>query len=292
MQIQCAFHPDKEPVVACVSCGKLLCMDCRNSIAGKYYCSPCSDRLLNRSQPITNEKKLKYDSIPQTNVNDDLLALVKRMPNLSLMGYLGSVPFSKMIEKDWLGKPTIKFENYLLVSNYLYEIGAIIGKLYLGKLPILWQMFDVESGKEDESIQYFQDEARKRIDRYGKEPDSFFIFFWTTELSKIGLNLEFSPNVTKALGEKMPVQEAEPLVKMWGTEGIGFGSKYPDLTARILKNTYDSDTSQTRAEMRKHGVNIAAESQITSAEKEKEVQNQLRSYVNAYFPNLLIKLFD
>lgn len=214
------------------------------------------------------------------------------MPKLSLMGYLGMVPFSKMVEKKLFGEPSIKFNKFLLVSNYLYEVGAIIGKLYSNKLLIFWQMFNVESGKEKESIHEVQDDARKRLDSYGKEPDSFFNLFWTTELSKIGLNLEFSPKLTKALDEKMPVEQAEPLVKIWGTEGIGFGSKYPDLTERMLKNQYDADRSKTRAEMRKYGIDIQAQSSTSSKERISEVKDQLKAYVSEYFPDLMTKLFD
>jgi hypothetical protein len=43
--MQCANHPDREPVGACVSCGKFICMECRNMIGGKTYCQPCSDKL-------------------------------------------------------------------------------------------------------------------------------------------------------------------------------------------------------------------------------------------------------
>lgn len=213
------------------------------------------------------------------------------MPKLSLMGYLGMVPFSKMVEKSLCGKPTITINNYLIVSSYLYEVGAIIGKLYSNRLLTLWQLFDVELGKEQDSIDHFQNMAGIRMNSYEKEPESFIILFFTTELAKVNLKFESSPQLTKVLNEKMPVSEAESMVKMWGTEGIGFGSRYPDITDKMLKYQYDTDNSDLRFEMILHSSSVLPKSAMTSAEMENEIINQLRTYVTEYFPDLMKELF-
>jgi hypothetical protein len=43
--MQCAYHPDREPVGACVECGRLICSECKTAIQGKFYCSPCADKV-------------------------------------------------------------------------------------------------------------------------------------------------------------------------------------------------------------------------------------------------------
>jgi len=43
--MQCAYHPDREPMGACVACGKLICMECKAVLGGKIYCTPCADKL-------------------------------------------------------------------------------------------------------------------------------------------------------------------------------------------------------------------------------------------------------
>lgn len=43
--MQCAYHPDREPIGACVACGKLICMECKAMLGGKIYCTPCADKL-------------------------------------------------------------------------------------------------------------------------------------------------------------------------------------------------------------------------------------------------------
>lgn len=43
--MQCAYHPDREPVGACVECGRLICIECKTTLRGKYYCQNCADKV-------------------------------------------------------------------------------------------------------------------------------------------------------------------------------------------------------------------------------------------------------
>lgn len=43
--MQCAYHPDREPVGACVECGRLICIECKTTLRGKYYCQACADKV-------------------------------------------------------------------------------------------------------------------------------------------------------------------------------------------------------------------------------------------------------
>jgi hypothetical protein len=53
MAMQCAYHPDREPVGACVSCGKLICADCKATLGGKIYCTLCADKLFVQKEGAT-----------------------------------------------------------------------------------------------------------------------------------------------------------------------------------------------------------------------------------------------
>jgi hypothetical protein len=44
MPMQCAYHPDREPVGACVECGRLICVECKALLGGRMYCTPCADK--------------------------------------------------------------------------------------------------------------------------------------------------------------------------------------------------------------------------------------------------------
>ncbi|MGA2159811.1 MAG: hypothetical protein ABSG90_11415 [Dehalococcoidia bacterium] len=48
MAMQCAYHPDREPVGACVECGRLICAGCKTAVKGKFYCPPCADKVFVR----------------------------------------------------------------------------------------------------------------------------------------------------------------------------------------------------------------------------------------------------
>jgi len=39
----CAYHPERDTVGACVNCGKLICAECKTVLGGKIYCNPCAD---------------------------------------------------------------------------------------------------------------------------------------------------------------------------------------------------------------------------------------------------------
>lgn len=41
----CSYHPGKDAVGACVSCGKMVCVACRTELQGKVYCQTCADKL-------------------------------------------------------------------------------------------------------------------------------------------------------------------------------------------------------------------------------------------------------
>jgi uncharacterized integral membrane protein len=49
--MNCAYHSDREPVGACVACGKLICVECKTEISGKIYCNPCVEKMFSESKP-------------------------------------------------------------------------------------------------------------------------------------------------------------------------------------------------------------------------------------------------
>jgi len=39
----CFYHPGRDAVGACVSCGRMICLECRTLLGGKIYCQPCAE---------------------------------------------------------------------------------------------------------------------------------------------------------------------------------------------------------------------------------------------------------
>jgi len=45
MAVTCAYHKKIDAAGACVSCGKLVCEECKVTLKGKFYCNPCVEEL-------------------------------------------------------------------------------------------------------------------------------------------------------------------------------------------------------------------------------------------------------
>jgi len=46
MAMNCAYHPEREAVGACVNCGKLVCDECKVVLTGKNYCNSCANKII------------------------------------------------------------------------------------------------------------------------------------------------------------------------------------------------------------------------------------------------------
>ena len=63
--MKCAYHPDKEPVGACVACGRLICVECKALLGGKIYCTPCADKIFVQDKPEPTRTEKVESSAPQ-----------------------------------------------------------------------------------------------------------------------------------------------------------------------------------------------------------------------------------
>jgi len=53
--MKCAYHPENDAVGACVSCGRLVCSECRTTLGGKIYCKPCAEKALAAKPTVLRE---------------------------------------------------------------------------------------------------------------------------------------------------------------------------------------------------------------------------------------------
>ena len=44
--MNCSYHTDREAIGMCVSCGKPICSGCKVSLANKFHCNPCAEKLI------------------------------------------------------------------------------------------------------------------------------------------------------------------------------------------------------------------------------------------------------
>ena len=50
--MNCYYHPDREAVGMCVSCGKPICAECKVMLGEKFYCNPCAEKMLSGKAEI------------------------------------------------------------------------------------------------------------------------------------------------------------------------------------------------------------------------------------------------
>ncbi len=210
------------------------------------------------------------------------------------MGFLGIPIVTKVTKTRTFGGPYIYFGGFLMVCSYLYENGAILGRARSDKLTILAKLFPADLGKEENFINELQNIAQKRLNEYErefqKEPSSFFDIFYLLELKKVGLSLADTnlKTLKKALEEKCSLKQFEAHIKMSGLEGIGFGSCFPELTARMYKNYHENIDVDKWSEARAHGLTIPEEpTRISLQEQEETVLQMTAAYASEYYPELL-----
>ena len=218
----------------------------------------------------------------------------------TLIGFLGIPIVTKVAKTRFFGGPYIRFYNMFEVISYLYMSGAVLGRARRSKLSILAKMVSIP-GREKEFLNWLQKQAKERLEKFtnevGKEPDTFNEFILFKELeSAIGVSMEDwfeaytkgDTKIMKAADEKVPLEEAEPTIKTFQLEGIGFGSAFPELTEKLYRNTFEKVDRDSWIEARKYGLAISEEPTIISLEEQEEIVLQMvAAYALEYYPELL-----
>jgi hypothetical protein len=149
-----------------------------------------------------------------------------------------------------------------------------------------------------------QEYAKERLDKFrsefSKEPDTFNEFILFKELeSAIGVSMEDwfeahtkgDAKIMKVADEKVPLEKAEPVIKLFAVESIGFGSSFPELTEKMYRNSFENIDMDEWADARAHGLTISEEPSMLSLEEQEEIILQMvASYVSEYYPELLDSL--
>ncbi len=207
----------------------------------------------------------------------------------ALMFHVGNEALLGLVEKGLFGRAYIRVGRFVIAGLWLYGTGAVLGRARRDRLETLAKMFS-DPGRERESTNFLQDLAAERIEKYGSEPESFFDFFMTTEYEKSGVS--WPPASLDAMkrvdNEKIPPEQADDILKMFVLEGIGFGSKFPELTEQMWKATYETYDADTWMRARTHGLDIPEQfTPLPLEEREQVVLAQLAGYATEYFPELV-----
>ena len=209
----------------------------------------------------------------------------------TLMGYIGTEPMRKVVKTRMFGGPYLRYYDYLLVSSYLYEMGALIGYARRDKLQVLEKMIG-KPKKVGESIAFIQKEAKNRLHKLAEVPNSFFDLFVLTDLALYGMSFETPINeLKKRFDEKIPLDDVVPIIVVSGTEGIGFGSAFPELTEKFYRNYHENIDMSEWSRWHNLGLAISEKPDVIAFEEQQQiVLAMVASYARDHYPDLVQKL--
>jgi len=166
-----------------------------------------------------------------------------------------SLTRNKLFEKHYMSSATC-----ITLVQLGYETGAVLGHARGNKVDILNKMLSMQDMIFDNTIKDMQKSEKKRLDDFEKEhggkPDTFADFtYWPLWESTTGLTLNdlfkpfgtetrerkrkrISDIIQKKLGAKVLPEEAQSRISRFLIKGLGFGSAFPELTAKMFKNVY------------------------------------------------------
>ena len=217
------------------------------------------------------------------------------------MAYIGMGPVHQVAKKRLFGGPYLHFADFVTVSGYLYQAGALIGRARLDKLMVLARMI-AHPGNEEEVIDRARAAALRRrdeyVDVYGEQPTSFPVFLLATEYARVGIanplrgtgpiTESFIKRVAKVAAVKMPLNGIESRIKDAMLEGLGFGSSLPELTEQMVTNANQAIDEEKWSEARQYGLDISETPVMVSlAEQEQDVLSMVATYAQEYFPELV-----
>ena len=99
---KCAYHSERDPVSACVNCGKLICEECRKTIEGKIYCEPCS-RLIAENTSGQGSLAVVPKEVKGWNWGAFLLSWIWGIGNHVWLALLALIPYAGVIMNFVLG---------------------------------------------------------------------------------------------------------------------------------------------------------------------------------------------
>lgn len=171
--------------------------------------------------------------------------------------------------------PCIMLFDYLLLVEFLYETGAVLGRARKDRVSLLVRMLD-SRGKhgspsidEDSVIKSANETASIRLNEYkaheGREPLSFgeLIDYSVRKVRGTSYNI-------KILVKKVLVNKVFDYLRAIVLEGVGFGCSFPELTAQMYRNHYENIDMVAWEKAKRERTNIPDEPTIISLESVEE----------------------
>jgi len=223
----------------------------------------------------------------------------------TLIGCLAWIPLKLVVKKGAFGKRYLHLFDYFQAIQFQYESGAVLGRAKRDKLSALKKLLVIPGYTAADVMEMAQDTAKKRLTDFkkdsGNEPETFSDFlYWKMFESAIGQsitdcaeaylhgNKKILKMIDKKANEKVPLPEADYPLSIFGYEGVGFGSSFPELTEKMYRNATENIDMDKWSKARAYGLAIPEKPDIVSLEEREEALLQIvAAYTAEFYPELL-----
>jgi len=197
---------------------------------------------------------------------------------LSLVDELARTILAPALKKRLFFGPYIPFQRYLGCYEIAFETGAVLGHRFRDTMPSFARLFSTP-GREEELIGAMRELARDKLTE-AHDTDSFIGLAMFSEENRIKTNWQQSgatPKQIEYMAKTLKMKPDQAHKNLWTavSTGIGFGSKFPELTEKLWAGAYEQHIPRDKWEhMRRVGVVNGAEipGPYSIAKREQELQ--------------------
>ena len=204
-----------------------------------------------------------------------------------LVSWLSREVIAPHIRKKPFGGHHVRLYPVLFGSEWIFSKGALFGRARSDRLEIFAKMYCTPGG-EREFCDWMYDNARNRLEEYGKEPDTFRDFWVKTEIPDLEAIPFDDKKAVKRLGsETCPLEDITIKAASWVLKGIGFGATYPELTENMWRRSHEAPPDAREWETAERiGVVDGPWNPTTLEDMEHTVLLTVAYFVGEYFPEL------
>lgn len=184
--------------------------------------------------------------------------------------------------------------DYMPRALFLYETGAVLGYTFRDRIATFAKAFS-EPGRESQTASYLGDQAASKLQQFVEPPNDFIDLFFKPEATRIIQLLQRAGRTTccdwsdlaKVAKQKLPIN-LETL-GFAAAQGIGFGSRFPDLTEQLLTDQPDPEAWR---EAHSSGLDVPASPPTPKSIEQRQAEARLliTPYISAARPELLSAL--
>lgn len=214
-----------------------------------------------------------------------------------LLAHIAHSIVEPALKKRLFGPPYLQFHTYLLVYQEAFEIGVVLGYAYRERMRIFARLL-CAPGKEVGFVDLIQELAVKRRTDV-PEVRTFFDLAMVHERDRARRNWAES-GIAGPQAETFEKSFEVPAKVAWDNvgvalhTGIGFGSRFPDLTEILWKNEHEYSLSPEQWHAAKAkgliGTDEVTERDVTLAERQGILVAMVEAFASDHHPEFLSAL--